>query len=126
MVSCDLYTPSTELAFEEAGTNIIIDGNTISSSGGGEVTQSELFAKQDKLNTSSNISTGTISSGSITGRDLGVLNFQTIEGTLIRGSTLIYGTSNNVGNIITSINSTLNNKQAALGSNINITTGTIS
>ena len=54
-----------------------------------------------------------------------MLDFPTIYGTVIQADTLIYGTSNNVGTIITSIISTLNDKQAALGSNINIITGTI-
>jgi hypothetical protein len=109
-----------------AGTNITIDENNVISSSGGSVTQSQLDLKQDTLTSTSNITTGTISSGKITGRDLAVLDFPTIYGTVIQADTLIYGTSNNVGTIITSINSTLNNKQAALGSNINITTGTIS
>jgi hypothetical protein len=109
------------------GTNITIDSNNlISSSGGGSVTQSQLNIKQDTLTSTSNITTGTISSGKITGRDLAVLDFPTIYGTVIQADTLIYGTSNNYETIITSFSSTLNNKQAALGSNINITTGTIS
>ena len=103
-----------------AGTNITIDENNVISSSGGSVTQSQLDLKQDTLTSTSNITTGTISSGKITGRDLAVLDFPTIYVTVIQADTLIYGTSNNVGTIITSINSTLNNKQAALGSNINI------
>ena len=108
------------------GSNMTIDSNNIISSSGGSVTQSQLDLKQDTLTSTSNITTGTISSGIITGRDLAVLDFPTIYETVIQADTLIYGTSQNVGTIITSINSTLNNKQAALGSNINITTGTIS
>ena len=107
-------------------TNITIDSNNlISSGGGGSVTQSQLNIKQDTLTSTSNITTGTISSGKITGRDLAVLDFPTIYGTVIQADTLIYGTRNNVGTIIISIISTLNYKQAALGSNINIITGTI-
>jgi hypothetical protein len=81
--------------------------------------------KQDVLTTSSKITSGTISSGSITGRDLAVLDFPTIYGSLIQADTLIYGTSNNVATLITSVSSNLSFKQTALGSNINITTGTI-
>jgi hypothetical protein len=93
--------------------------------GGGGITQEQLDTKQNTLTSSSNITTGTISSGSITGRDLGVLDFQTIYGSLIQANTLIYGSSNNVANKITSIESNVNTKQGLLGSNINIITGTI-
>jgi hypothetical protein len=93
--------------------------------GGGSITQGDLDLKQDKLTAETNITTGTISSGSITGRDLGVLDFPTIYGSLIQASTIIYGTSNNIATKITSIESNVNNKQGKLGSNINIITGTI-
>jgi hypothetical protein len=90
-----------------AGTNKTIDENNVISSSGGSVTQSQLDEKQNTLTLSSNITTGTISSGKITGRDLAVLDFPTIYGTVIQADTLIYGTRNNVGTIITSITSTL-------------------
>jgi hypothetical protein len=110
-----------------AGDNITITGNMISSTGGGggSITQGDLDLKQDKLTAETNITTGTISSGSITGRDLGVLDFPTIYGSLIQASTIIYGTSNNIATKITSIESNVNNKQGKLDSNINIITGTI-
>jgi hypothetical protein len=94
--------------------------------GGSDITESQLYAKQDTLTSTRNTTTGTISSGKIIGRDLAVLYFPTIYRSLTQADTLIYGTSNNVATIITSINLIFNNKQGALGSNINITTGTIS
>ena len=52
-----------------AGTNITIDSNNIiSSSGGGSITQAQLDEKQPTLTSTSNITTGTISSGKITGK----------------------------------------------------------
>jgi hypothetical protein len=90
------------------------------------ITQEQLDTKQNTLTSSSNITTGTIDSGSITGRDLGVLYLKTIYGTLIQANTIIHGTSNNIATNITSIESNENNKQPILDSNIIITTGTIS
>jgi hypothetical protein len=109
------------------GTNITIDSNNIiSSSGGGSITQAQLDEKENKLTSTSNITTGTISSGKITGRDLAVLDFPTIYGTVIQANTLIYGTSTNVALEISGLYSSVSNKQTSLGANINIITGTIS
>ena len=109
------------------GTNITIySNNKISSSGGGSITQAQLDEKENKLTSTSYITTGTISSGKITGRDLAVLDFPTIYGTVIQANTLIYGTSTNVALEISGLYSSVSNKQTSLGSNINITTGTIS
>ena len=108
-----------------AGTNITIDENNVNSSNS-DITQSDLDLKQNTLTSTSNITTGTISSGKITGRDLAVLDFQTLYGTVIQASTLIYGTSTNVASEISGLYSTVSNKQTSLGANINIITGTIS
>ena len=62
-----------------------VKANTITLAGTKISTQ--LAAKQDVLTTSSNITTGTTSSGKITGRDLAVLDFPTIYGSLIQAST---------------------------------------
>jgi hypothetical protein len=105
-----------------AGTNITIDvNNNISSSG--FITQSQLDTKQNKLTTTSNITTGTINSRNITGAASTTLNFPTIEGSEVRGTTLLYGAGTNVANKISAIES---GKQATLSSSSNITTGTIS
>ena len=60
---------STIIVNEKKANTITLAGPKIST---------QLAAKQDILNTSSNITTGTISSGKITGRDLAVLDFPTI------------------------------------------------
>jgi hypothetical protein len=68
-----------------AGTNKTIVDNVNPSSGGGDITQEDIDLKQVILNQSSNVYTGSIINyGSITGRDLAVLDFQTTNATIIR------------------------------------------
>jgi hypothetical protein len=112
-------------AFGALSTIIVneVKANTITLAG--TKISTKLAAKQDVLTTSCNITTGTISSGKITGRDLAVLDFPTIYGSVIQASTLIYGTGTNVASEISGLYSTVSNKQTALGSNVNITTGII-
>ena len=88
-----------------AGTNITIDANNnISSSG---VTQSQLDTKQPTLNDNVDITTGTISSGNITGRVGSTITAPTITAPTITASTsLLYGTTN-VETKITEIEDTL-------------------
>jgi hypothetical protein len=103
-----------------AGTNITIDvDNNISSSG---ITQSQLDTKQNTLIPTSNITTGTISSGNITGRTSTTITAPTISSS----GSLFYGNSINVGSKIATIESNLNTKQNTLIPTSNITTGTIS
>jgi hypothetical protein len=104
-----------------AGDNITIVGNIISLSGGGSTNQSDLDLKQDVLISTSNIITGTISSGNITGRTGTTITAPTITAS----GSLLYGTTN-VAKKIATIESNLNVKQATLISTSNITTGTIS
>jgi len=75
------------------------------------------------LTSTTNITTGTISSGTITGRTGTTFTAPTIT----TSSNLLYGSTNtNVGTKISSIETSLNTKQATLASTTNITTGTIS
>ena len=97
-----------------AGNNITITNNTISSTGGTGGTD---------LNSTSNIITGTISCGNLTGRTSTIITAPTITAS----SNLLYGSAKtNVGTKISSIESSLNGKQPTLTSTSNITTGTIS
>ena len=94
--------------------------NNISSSGG--ITQSQLDTKQNTLTLTTNINTGTISSGNITGRTGTTITAPTISSS----GSLFYGNSINVGSKIATIESNLNTKQNTLIPTSNIATGTIS
>jgi hypothetical protein len=75
------------------------------------------------LASTTNITTGTISCGNITGRDTATFSAQTVKA----GTNLLYGTTN-VGTKIATIETSLNGKQSTLvaGDNININENTIS
>jgi hypothetical protein len=101
-----------------ASTNLLYGSNNV----GTQISNIEtsLNGKQATLTSSSNLTTGTISSGNITGRTGAIITAPTITA----GTNLLYG-SNNVGKKTSSIETCLNTKQATLTPSSNITTGTI-